>query len=154
MSNFLFFCGVGGIRSCSHIWKSGRRKHPPGEYSTWNETHPYRLYIRDPSRGDVGQESGALSRLNPKQGIDVEVHLEWASASFFHSAKSPLERFNIQLRLLVLRSGGCPIFNDDNSVHTSYIFSCGAGVLSPRAGTPCRHPTLCDARCCSMQSGQ
>jgi len=66
----------------------------------------------------LARSPGALSRLNPSQGIDVEVHLEWASESF--SAALPLEWSDIQFLLLVLRSGGClclsflgPIFNDD-----------------------------------------
>lgn len=123
----------------------GQTEAPLGESSAWHERrhrpHPYRSFLRDPSCGDVGKESGALSRLNPSQVLSVEVHLGWASV-FFHSAKSSREGSDIQLLLLVLRSGGClgPIFNYDSSVHTNYIFLYVAGVSSPRVDTPCRHP--------------
>jgi hypothetical protein len=41
----------------------------PGESSAWNEqrhqSHPYRFFLRDPSRGDVGQESGGTFQIEP-----------------------------------------------------------------------------------------
>lgn len=140
-----FFVGCEASARAEIYIEVGQTEAPLGESSAWYERrhrpHPYRSFLRDPSCGDVGKESGALSRLNPSQVLSVEVHLGWASV-FFHSAKSSREGSDIQLLLLVLRSGGClgPIFNYDSSVHTNYIFLYVAGVSSPRVDTPCRHP--------------